>query len=626
MKTIKNKKFLTIEIVAAFLGAVLFLCIYGFKVLNPFDVNFLLVGGDLSQHYLGWELFRQGSWRPMIGLTDAAAYPYSTSVIFTDSIPVFSVLFKLILSFCDKPFQFFGFWGILCFAMQGFFAARLVKRRISDETITDKITILALSLLFLLCPFFIRRMFWHSALAGQFVLLMAIDLFDNSVIYSRLKLTFCWIFLGILVASTHIYFIAMCGVILFGGILYRFLFDLKIKKIHATEIILDIFCPLFGFIFWAVFTIYFLGGFNSNMSGGAPGIGYYSFNLNGFFNADDGFSRFLNELPFYEDGQYEGDAYLGFGALLLVIATVIAGVVKLAFHWGQTPTKSAKPVGTDPVESSEPVGTDPGKNALFHWGQTPTLRLICAIVVCLILTLLAASNEVTFNDRLLFTIPLPDFIEKLYSPFRSSGRLIWPVGYFIILGAVSGLGKIYSPNSNNAKNFSNSVLLCLISVCFAVLQLIDISPKLNELNMKISNQAVYINPVSNYRTYTYEDNDGEEKITSYDILTQICAGEVTGTKPAHIVFLDKDNLTQEELYGFTLLAIENHMTVNDFYFARFFLNRAPQIAVEYALSGRDDCVFIYKEDKDNTFEVLPLKKYRTDNFVVCIPDTGVCPQ
>lgn len=591
-----NSKSLHVEIPAAILGAVVFLYIYGAKVLNPFDVKFLLEGGDLSQHYLGWELFRQGAWRPMAGLTDRAAFPYCTSVIFTDSIPLFSLIFKLILSFCQKPFQFFGFWGIFCFAMQGFWAARLIERRIHLTGLYKTASVLLLTLLFLLTPFFIRRMFWHSALAGQFVILIAIDLFDNSVIYSRFKFSLCWIILGIVVSSIHIYFIAMCAVILAGSLLNRLIFDLKSSSKNFSDTFLDIFCPLFGYIFWALFTIYFLGAFNSNMSGGAPGIGYYSFNLNGFFNADDGYSRLLKQLPFYADGQYEGSAYLGLGALILVGASFITLIVKGIISRGQ------------------------------FLKEIFTYKSMSALVICLILTLLATSNEITFCNHLLLKIPLPEFINRLYSPFRSSGRLIWPVGYFLILASIDILGRVYSHQPvtdpgvklGTDPNVLDSLILLLVSACIVWLSIFDLYPKLAEINKKFDSIAFYHNPVLDYCPFVYTDENGLSQEINEDILTKICAGEVTGTKPTHIVFLDKDNLSQEELYGFTLLAIENNMSVNDFYFARYFSNRASQIAVEYALSHRDDCVFIYTNKDSDTFDVLPFAKYRCNAFTVGI--------
>ena len=81
---------------AAVLGAVVFALLYGTHILNPAYDAWLLSQGDLTQHYLGWCFYRRGNWTFPIGLTDQLAYPSYSSVIFTDSIPLFAVFFKLL--------------------------------------------------------------------------------------------------------------------------------------------------------------------------------------------------------------------------------------------------------------------------------------------------------------------------------------------------------------------------------------------------------------------------------------------------------------------------------------------------------------------------------------------------
>ena len=105
---------------AAAAGALAFMLIYGVNVLNPVWDDWLLGRGDLTQHYLGWCFFRRGSWTFPIGLTDNLAYPSYTSVIFTDSIPLFAVFFKVLSPVLPETFQYFGWWGIMSFALQGF--------------------------------------------------------------------------------------------------------------------------------------------------------------------------------------------------------------------------------------------------------------------------------------------------------------------------------------------------------------------------------------------------------------------------------------------------------------------------------------------------------------------------
>ena len=113
----KKKNEHIIYIIAALLGAVAFVVIYGIYVLNPFYTDWLITGGDLSQHYLGWEYFRRSEWLFPIGLTNQVAYPAETSVIYTDSIPLFAVIFKLFTRGISGRFQYFGLWACvaLCF-------------------------------------------------------------------------------------------------------------------------------------------------------------------------------------------------------------------------------------------------------------------------------------------------------------------------------------------------------------------------------------------------------------------------------------------------------------------------------------------------------------------------------
>ena len=561
------------EIISGLISGMIFLWLYSPKVLDPSNVDFLLVGGDLSQHYLGWELYRNGAFRWIFGLTDMAAYPYSTSVIFTDSIPICAVIFKHLFFFVKRPFQYFGLWGLLCFVLQGFLAARLVKRRLILEGYWLDAASVVLSLLFVFCPFFIRRMFWHCALAGQFVILIAIDLFDNTLKYSRARMTIYWIGMGLLCASIHLYFLAMCGMILAGSCLYLFLDRKNNKKSGGWQLVLDIFCPLAGFIFFAWYMIFALGGFSSRMDGGAPGLGYYSFNLNGLVNADDGYSRILPQLSYCEDGQYEGNAYLGFGVLLFICAVLVLWICK-----------SIRSRAKDAAKGSA-VTAD--KN-----------YRISAFVVFLIVVIVSASNKITIGSHVLCEIPLPSFIEKLYSPFRSSGRLIWPACYMLMLSMISGLSAVISALSYKKKNYAALAL----SAVFLLLQIYDLSGKLESIHSNFSEEKVYTNPV----------------LKESSLLTDMLEGVYGDNDFKHLVFMNKGGLSQEDLYAFTDIAINYGLSVNDFYFARNFVNSAKEIAVDYALDRRSDCIFIYQLDEAEDFDFLPLTKYVSGDYVYAI--------
>ena len=111
---------------SGFLGAVFFIHIYGIRVLNPMYTDWLMVGGDTTQHYLGFEFFRSSEWSFPIGLTEGIIYPYKESVMFSDSIPLFAIFFKAISFLLPDNFQYFGWFGILMYILQGGFGGLII--------------------------------------------------------------------------------------------------------------------------------------------------------------------------------------------------------------------------------------------------------------------------------------------------------------------------------------------------------------------------------------------------------------------------------------------------------------------------------------------------------------------
>lgn len=516
----------TVISVAA-LSIAFFIFLYGIRVLDVTNTEWLMAGGDLSQHYLGWQFFRFAPWQIQIGMMNTIAYPYSESIIFTDSIPLFCILFKLMRRILPEEFQFFGLWGVFCFVMQGILAVRILGNYLKRKSET-----LIGAVFFLLTPVFVQRMFWHSALAAHFLILLAILFFvEEEKITSPVKSALCWGALGALVSAVHLYFLAMCGAVLFGFVIKKFL-----KKEWWTGAV-----GLLSYLLTAAAVIWMLGGFSSGMDDGAPGLGYYSFNLNGFFHAD-GWSSILPELPYYADGQYEGFAYLGFGILCLAAIALLIQA------------KQRMPV---------------------------TVTAVIAAFVSVILVAASASNEVSFGSRLLFRIPLPGWVEELWAPFRSSGRLIWPVIYFIMIYAVCGGRKI-------RKKYLWSIVL---SVCLFI-QLADIGSKLWEKHDEFRMDQSY-----------------QESVDT-GTLAGICADRPI----RHLVFMEKEKLSQEDLYTFSDFAWKNEITINDFYFARYLDSPIDEVARDFAAHPSDDCIYLFGEEARMSLASYDLHYYRVGGF------------
>ena len=200
MKALKKYRW---PLTGALLGVLVFLAVYGVRVLDPTSVDWILnsLSPDPIQHYLGWELFRRSPVHlPYIGANYNAVYPFRTSVLFTDSLPLAALFFKLLGGILPTRFQYFGWWGLLCYALQGGLAQAVIARIagvqptfgrddkskaaiaiIMSPGQTAKLwgSVLGAGVL-VLFPALTIRMFAHTALAANWLVLLALYLWLRS--------------------------------------------------------------------------------------------------------------------------------------------------------------------------------------------------------------------------------------------------------------------------------------------------------------------------------------------------------------------------------------------------------------------------------------------------------------
>lgn len=408
-----------ILLISGFIGVITFIFLYGLKVLNPFYTDWLLGKGDLSQHYLGWEFYRKSQWFFPFGLTDQLAYPDKTSVIFTDSIPLLAVPFKLFRSILPKNFQYFGWWGSACFFLQGYFATKILR-----ALNVNKVVCMISSVFFSTAPVLLYRMYMHTSLGGQWLVLLSIYLYvQHDKQYNRIgKTSLQWGVVGFLIAAVHLYFLPMCGI--FAG-MYVFMSFIREKKVRVKYVI-----PLCTFVGALLLNTYLLGGFSSSARTGSSGLGEFSFNLNGFVNPL-GYSKLLPNLSQYHVCQSEGMAYLGIGMILLFIFAVVG------YLWN-------KRLGAV-------------KNIINHADY---------LFIAIVMILFSASPIVTFGDKIVWNISCTEKIWNYWETFRSSGREIWGVYYLIMLAGIVGVDRCFIKRKR--------VAVILVSLCM-MMQVIDLS-------------------------------------------------------------------------------------------------------------------------------------------------------
>jgi hypothetical protein len=454
-----------------------YMILYGRFPLYLSHVNWIYnAGGDALQHQLGWEWFRQEPWRFPLGSIQAYGYPFGTSVTFMDSIPLLAIPFKLLSPWLEQNFQYLGIWE-LASVMGQMLTGMLI---LHEFTRSYPLKVLGASLL-VLSPPMIFRAFYHSSLSAHWILLAAIWLILLE--YRSQVWRGAWILLFAAAVLIHVYFIPMLIPLWMIGMFFHYKRGNKRWKFVFEILAVMGMTLLVG---------YSIGLFSLNYDSlVGDRFGVFSWNLNGFFNPFDFSSNYIKEMVRGTGGQFEGFSYLGLGNLLILPAALYAFLV----------------------------------NDLSRRKLTFLLPFTAA---ALIYILFALSNKGFLNAQPLWDIQLPEPILKFCSLFRTSGRFIWPVFYFLVLFGVIGIIR-------NVR-FALPVLILAI-----VLQLYDIQP-LYEAK-KLPDFSVYQSPL------------------------QSEFWNLAATTNKHIVIIPAKKLTLA-YEPIALFAVKNHFTLNLGYFAR----------------------------------------------------------
>ena len=175
--------------------------------------------------------------------------------------------------------------------------------------------------------------------------------------------------------------------------------------------------------------MYVIGYFSINLDDGL-GWGYGNYNLNlksnpsGQNNIESfSWSNFLIKLD-YQNGEIEGFSYLGISGIIffiLFLFNILKRRYKIFFQ-------------------------------NLNW-----------VILILPLLMISISNNINFGAIDLVTIDLNKFVYAFFSIFRASGRMIWPIYYFIFIIGIIFTFKYFK---------SKSILVLLILLA---LQIADIS-------------------------------------------------------------------------------------------------------------------------------------------------------
>ncbi len=409
-----KKKFFSYQQIFLFVISLSF-CFYllGFDNFN-FSNQSWLINGDLSQYQLGWKFYREDIWRFPIGLNPNYGITNSSSIIYSDSVPLFAIFFKMLRSFLPENFQYFSFWIFICIYFQGLFSFKIIYNYTRNTSYS-----LISSLFFIFSTILIYRSGIHLSLTAHWLILGYFYIQVSSFNNKDLKKHFI-IYLSLLV---HFYF----SIILIG--IFFLEKSVKFKKLNIIDLVSSLILIIFSLTLMFV-----IGYFTIGIDDGLGfGYGIYNFNLNSFFNPYSqnhigtfNWSIFLPSLNL-QNKEIEGFSYLGVSGvifLLLYLKYLFNGKSKIIFSKGTN------------------------------------------ILIFFVFLIIATSNNINFGNQNLITIELNKYLYGILSSVRASGRLIWPIYYLIF---IIGIICIFEYTHHKKKP------LLVISI-LVVFQLVDLAP------------------------------------------------------------------------------------------------------------------------------------------------------
>jgi hypothetical protein len=395
------------------LGAIAFFIIVGFEPLNPVNTGWILGRLDPMQHYLGWLFYRNGEWSFPLGLNPLFGQDLSSSIVYSDSIPLLAIPLKILGPFLPERFHYFGIWIFASFLLQAWLAWKILGMYSKSA---------ALRLLGCGLFIFFPPMLWrintpaggHSALVGHFLILWALYLILRP---SQNKRTLLWVLLLAISVLTHFYIFSIVALLWLADLANHFLVKHEISsKEVLQEILLALLCVLF--LTWQAGYFAISASLNNDR-----GYGLYGMNVLGLVDSQ-GWSYIL-ESRTNPSSWGEGFAYLGLGVMIAGLAAFITLFNKST------------------------------NNGNFLVSFFKNQRYLGALIIFLMI--FAISNRVGIGD-FSFTYPLPAWALRIADVLRSSARMFWPVQYLLIIGIFIAIVRAYS----------QKIALAILLICFLI--------------------------------------------------------------------------------------------------------------------------------------------------------------
>lgn len=407
---------------------------WGYLALGPTaldSTNLKWLWGDLAAVYIAWSQYLFDPNTHWLSTT-YLSHPLPISVSHFDPMPLLLLLARPFAGLFEEGQQFFGFYFVACLGLQGAFgyfaALRTMKLvNVKQQGLACYIAVLV-GVLFATIPYTFFRFQGHTALSSQWLLALSI-----------------WITLETLDAGNCRWMLTN-GLVLFATTGINPYFTLMVVTSNSVVVLLHQWKQSFkdvtlrvGFLFIAAAVGLSVFGFMDVAVAPSGGYGVYSMNMLGPLdsNGKAGLLHFDAIDP--TGGQtFEGFTYIGLGLLLLGF------IVLISYVNYRTP----------------------------DYNKFPFIPVIAVVACCY---MLALSTTVTLSTHSLH-LPMPDAVSFLLSRFRSSGRLFWIGGLWLVLIFIAALVLRFGA-------FRAAVLLTIL----ILVQLVDIHPIALDVRTNIAN-------------------------------------------------------------------------------------------------------------------------------------------
>lgn len=308
-------------------GLIAFLYYVPAGIVDPSNISWLFSSGDAAVHFASQLYFVNSPWEfPLISGNPNYGLEESSSVAYSDSIPLASLLLKLLTSigaFSGK-LQVYGVFIVLSYVLLSI-GTLWILRSLGARNYSA----LLLTLLITLMPLVAWRLMpniGHIGLTSQWSLVFALGLFVFRIPSNIAKRA---LFLAIVFSINATYGIqAFC---LWSGYWAGSVIELKSKK-RCKNSIKSLVIEAFTVAFLSAGSIYMSGYLGFNTSSDGWGYGFFGYNLTDVIDPTGwdvdqtstesvGFSALLDSISY--DQNYEGFYFIGLGAIILVVAGLI---------------------------------------------------------------------------------------------------------------------------------------------------------------------------------------------------------------------------------------------------------------------------------------------------------------